>query len=149
MGIDHQLQPGARRRDRRQRRPSPQRERAESGHLGEAADRLVFGDLHGAFDPPAPVGPDQPGGGADPYRPGEVWMMAVTAGSHLGWFWKWSVAMNRNTSADGRSMTWDAESRTPPPPAGTVDAHGLLTRLADRAKNRAGRLPVGKPPDPR
>jgi hypothetical protein len=42
--------------------------------------------------------------------------MAVTAGSHLGWFWKWSVATNRNTSAGRRSMTWDAESRTPLPP---------------------------------
>jgi hypothetical protein len=30
-------------------------------------------------------------------------------------------------------MTWDAESRTPPPPAGTLDAHALLTRLADTA----------------
>src|ERR671910_3387953 len=65
-----------------------------------------------------------------PIGPGEVWVMAVTAGSHLGWFWKWSVATNRNTSAGGRSMTWDAESRTPPPPAGTLDTHGLLTRLA-------------------
>ena len=36
--------------------------------------------------------------------------MAVTAGSHLGWFWKWSVATSRNTSAGGRSMTWDAAS---------------------------------------
>jgi hypothetical protein len=42
-------------------------------------------------------------------------------------------------------MIWDAASRTPlsPPQAGTLDAHGLLTRLADAARNRAGRLPVG------
>jgi hypothetical protein len=43
-------------------------------------------------------------------------------------------------------MTWDAASRTPLPPsvqAGTLDAHDLLTRLADRARNRAGQLPVG------
>jgi hypothetical protein len=38
--------------------------------------------------------------------------MEVTAGSHLGWFWKWSVATNRNTSVGGRSMIWDAASRT-------------------------------------
>ena len=85
-------------------------------HLGEAAGRLVLGDLHGALDLPALVGPDQPRGRSDPHRPGEVLVMAVTAGSHLGWFWKWSVATNRNTSAGGRSMTWDAESRTPLPP---------------------------------
>jgi hypothetical protein len=42
--------------------------------------------------------------------------MDVTAGSHFGWFWKWSVATNRNTSAGGRSMTWDAASCTPLPP---------------------------------
>jgi hypothetical protein len=30
---------------------------------------------------------------------GDVWVMAVTAGSHLGWFWKCSVATNRNTLA--------------------------------------------------
>jgi hypothetical protein len=52
--------------------------------------------------------------------------------------------LNRDTSAGGRSITWDAESRTPPPLAGTLDAHGLLTRLADTARNRAGRRPVGK-----
>jgi hypothetical protein len=43
-------------------------------------------------------------------------------------------------------MTWDAASRTPLPPsvqAGTLDDHDLLTRLADRARNRAGQLPVG------
>ena len=76
--------------------------------------------------------------------------MEVTAESHLGWFWKWSVATNRNTSAGGRSMTWDAASRTPLPPpspkAGTLDAHGLLTRLADTAKNRVGRMAVGNRP---
>src|SRR5918994_7749482 len=69
-----------------------------------------------------------------PIGPGEVWVMAVTAGSHLGWFWKWSVATNRNTSAGGRSITWDAASRTPLPPhlptLEPLDAHGLLTRLA-------------------
>jgi hypothetical protein len=32
------------------------------------------------------------------------------------------------------------------PQAGALHAHGLLTRLADTAKNRAGRLPVGKQP---
>ena len=36
-----------------------------------------------------------------PIAPGEVWVMEVTAESHLGWFWKWSVATNRNTSAGG------------------------------------------------
>jgi hypothetical protein len=44
-------------------------------------------------------------------------------------------------------MTWDAASRTllrPISPPGTLDAHELLTRLADTIKNRAGRLPVGK-----
>jgi hypothetical protein len=25
--------------------------------------------------------------------------MDVTAGSHFGWFWKWSVATNRNCTA--------------------------------------------------
>ena len=84
VGIDHQLQAGARRRDGRQRRPGVQRERAEPGHLGEAAGRLVLGDLHGAFDAPAPVGPHQPGGCSDPIGPGELWVMAVTAGSHVG-----------------------------------------------------------------
>jgi hypothetical protein len=51
-----------------------------------------------------------------------------------------------------RSMTWDAASRTPLPPisqARTLDAHGLLTRLADTARNTAGQLPVGKQPRPR
>jgi hypothetical protein len=78
--------------------------------------------------------------------------MDVTAGSHFGWFWKWSVATNRNTSAGGRSMTWDAASCTLLPslsPRRELDAHGLLTRLADTARNRAGWLPVGKQPRPR
>jgi hypothetical protein len=51
-----------------------------------------------------------------------------------------------------RSMIWDAASRTPLPPifqAGILHAHGLLTRLANTAKDRAGRLPVGKQPRPR
>src|SRR5215211_2969166 len=63
--------------------------------------------------------------------PGEVWVMEVTAGSHLGWFWKWSVATNWNTWAEGRSITWDAASRTPRLPSASwnLDAHGLLTRL--------------------
>jgi hypothetical protein len=52
-----------------------------------------------------------------PIGPGEVLVMEVTAGSHLGWFWKWSVATNRNTSAGGRWMTWDAASRTQLPPS--------------------------------
>ena len=74
VGIDHQLQPRARRSDGRQRRPSMQRERAEPGHHREAADRLVLGDLHAALDPPAPVRPHQPRGRSDPHRPkGASW----------------------------------------------------------------------------
>jgi hypothetical protein len=36
-----------------------------------------------------------------PIGPGEALVMEVTAGSHVGWFWKCSVATNRNTSAGG------------------------------------------------
>jgi hypothetical protein len=61
--------------------------------------------------------------------------MEVTAGSHLGWFWKCSVATNRNTSVGGRWMTWDAESRTPLPP---VSHHYLLLQNPIQPGRAAG-----------
>jgi hypothetical protein len=103
VGIDHQLQPRARRSDRRKGRPRLQYERSKPGHTVEllTGSYSVTSMLPWSWRPrsvrtsramvPTPIGP------------GEVLVMEVTAGSHLGWFWKCSVATNRNTSAGQRA----------------------------------------------
>jgi hypothetical protein len=54
-----------------------------------------------------------------PIGPGVSWTRLIW-GSQRGWFWTWSVATKRNTSAGWRSIDSDTLSFTAAPPAAAI-----------------------------